>query len=124
MSTRSTGASRERSFEARLWAVGFRTMRASASGQRIAEDRRIHGLPGDLLAIAPTDSGLPHILAEVGGIGKRLGVAFAELTAEPLPPGFVPAVARCVARRWWYYLDPDTRFEDFAEFVDALRGGS
>jgi hypothetical protein len=121
MSTRSKGASRERSFEARLWEVGFRTMRASASGQRIADNRRRYGLPGDLLAVAPIDAELPHLLCEVGGVGKRLAVAFAELTAQPLPPGFVPCIARCVARRWLFYTSPDDRFTDFADFIAALR---
>jgi hypothetical protein len=103
MSTRSCGNARERAFERRLWEHGFRV--------------------GDLIAHAPIDSGLPHIVAEVGSVGKRLAVTFAELHEHALPPGFAAVVARCVARRWWFYTSPDERFEDFTEFLDALPGG-
>jgi hypothetical protein len=121
MSTRETGNARERTFERRLWEHGFRTARFSGSGTRVSDGRKENGLCGDLVALAPMDSGLPHIIVEVGGIGKRLAVAFAELAAQPLPPGFVPCIARCVARRWWFYTSPDDRFADFADFIAALR---
>jgi hypothetical protein len=68
------------------------------------------------------DSGLPHIVAEVGGIGKRLAVAFAELTAQALPPRFVPVVVRCVKRHWLYYTSPTDRFGDFGDFIHTLKG--
>ncbi|HEY6485379.1 MAG TPA: hypothetical protein VIX83_03220 [Candidatus Cybelea sp.] len=49
-------------------------------------------------------SGYPHVIAEIGGIGKRLGAAFAKLhDGGPLPPGFIALVGRVVRRRWFWY---------------------
>jgi len=124
MSTRATGNQRERSFEARLWAHGYRTARFSGSGQRVSDGRKENGLCGDLIALAPMDSGLPHLIAEIGGVGKRLGVAFTVLHEYPLPPGFVAVVARCVKRSWIYYTSPDDRHTTFDGFLIALREGA
>lgn len=96
-------------------------MLSKGSGQRIALEGREHALPGDLIAIAPMDSGLPHLLVECGGVGKRLGVAFRELRREPLPGGFVALLARVVARKWWYYIAEGERFSDLREALDGLR---
>src|ERR1700730_1768732 len=117
MSTRATGAARERAFEYRLWQYGYRTARFSSSGERISEERKENGICGDLIGFAPISSGLPHIIVEIGGSKKSLAVAFAELTEHPIPGGFRPIVARCVARSWSYYTTPESQYNDFASFI-------
>jgi hypothetical protein len=76
-------------------------------------------LAGDLIALTAQD-GLPHLLVEVGGAGKRLGVAFTELR-ESVLVGFSPLVVRFVDRRRWVYVDEDHRFADVEDAIDALR---
>ena len=120
LSTSALGAGRVGAVISTLAANGYRAGRLSASGQRRGARREENMIPGDLIALAPPEGGLPHLLIEVGGIGKRLGVAFAELR-EGLAPGFVPLVVRFVARRRWYYVDEDTRLEDLTEALTALR---
>ena len=78
------------------------------------------GLAGDLIALAPDGSGYPHVIAEIGGAGKRLGIAFRQLRAEPLATGFVPIVGRVVRRRWRWYSDVDSRHETLADALKAL----
>jgi hypothetical protein len=96
----------------------YRSARVSASGQRKGARIEEEGLAGDIisLSVAP---GLPHLLVEVGGIGKRLGTAFDELRGSILP-GFVPIVVRFVHRKCWIYVDEDNRFASFSEALDAL----
>jgi hypothetical protein len=124
VSSRALGNARERAVEKALWAFGYRTMCSRASGQRINPTGRENALPGDIIAIAAIHSGLPHILAECGGIGKRLGTTFRELTERGLPGGFVALVARCVDRSWWYYISEDDRFDRLEDALDALRAGT
>jgi hypothetical protein len=121
MSTRATGNAREHRVEEMLWEHGFRTMLARASGQRKKAAAKGNALRGDIIAISAWESGLPHLLVEAGGIGKRLGVTFAELTEHPLPSGFVPVVVRCVKRAWKWYLSPDDRFDSLDDALAALR---
>jgi hypothetical protein len=123
VSGRATGNARERAFESRLWKHGYRTARFTGSGQRISAKHQEGGICGDMIALAPEHSGLPHLVAEIGGTGKRLGTAFAALTARPLLGGFVPVVARCVARSWIYYTAPGSRHNHFSAFIDALKDG-
>jgi len=124
VSSRALGNAREHTLEARLWPYGYRTMLSKGSGQRIAASAAEGPLRGDLIAIAPVNSGLPHLLFECGGIGKRLGTTFAEMTREPLPGGFVAMIARVVNRSWWYYTSEDDRFDTLDDALDSLRGGS
>ena len=121
MSTIAKGAQRVGSAMTQLHRAGYRCARVSSSGQRKGKRRAEGGIPGDVIALAPVDSGLPHVIVEVGGIGKRLAVSFAELTEAPLPPGFTALVARCVNRKWLWYSDPDSRHPDLLEALDALR---
>lgn len=121
MSSRALGNAREHRVEEMLWEHGFRTMLARASGMRMKVEAQGNALAGDIIAISAWESGLPHLLIEVGGIGKRLGVAFAELTEYPLPSGFVPVVVRCVSRAWKWYLSPDDRFDALSDALAALR---
>ncbi len=112
------GASRVAAVERRLAALGYRYVRASASG-RSGQERAKDRIPCDIIAfgIGP----YPHLVVEVGGAGKRVAVTLAEMQADPLPGGFVALVATCVKRRWRYYLDADNRFDDLAEALDAAR---
>lgn len=97
-------------------------MLARGSGARIAADGKENGLPGDIIAVAGSAVfGLPHLLVECGGVGKRLGTAFRELQREPLPGGFVPFVATVVNRKWKYYVSPDDRFESLEDALASLR---
>ncbi len=120
MSTSSAlGASRVGRVMTELAAFGYRCARVSASGQRRGARRYENTLAGDLVALTP-NYGHPHLIVEVGGIGKRLGVAFTELR-ELLMPGFQPLVVRYVKRKRWIYVDEDHRFDDFRDALDALR---
>jgi hypothetical protein len=93
----------------------------SASGQRKGARLQEKCIAGDLIALAPDGSGWPHVIAEIGGVGKRLGAAFRELRAEPLAAGFVPIVGRVVRRRWRWYSDVNTVHSSLAEALSALR---
>lgn len=78
-------------------------------------------IAGDLIAFAPVESGYPHVVAEIGGVGKVITAAFAELLEHPLPPGFIAMVIRFVKRKRRYYLDSDNRFESLTEALEASR---
>lgn len=122
MSSSSKGAQRVGSALSQFATLGFRCSRVSASGQRKGARRNEKCIAGDLIALAPDGSGYPHVVAEIGGSGKRLRVAFAELRSEPLAAGFVPIVGRVVRRRWLWYSDVGARHATLQEALDALRG--
>lgn len=118
-SSSSLGAGRVGAVMSSISACGYRCARVSASGQRRGARREERGLAGDVIALA-TVPGLPHLLIEVGGAGKRLGVAFAELR-ESILPGFCPLVVRFVKRRRFVYTSEDDRFADLADALESLR---
>jgi len=122
MSTTAKGAARVGAIMTALDAAGFRCARVSASGQRRGARRAERCLAGDVLALATCPT-LPHLLVEIGGSGKRLGVAFAELR-DSLAPGFCPLVVRFVERRRYVYCDEDSRFNSLGDALDALRSGA
>jgi hypothetical protein len=101
-----------------LSAAGFSVARVSASGQRRGVRRLERCIAGDVIAIANAP-GTPHFAVEVGGTGKRLGVAFAELRAW-LPAGFAPMVVRIVNRKRYYYASEDERFPTLAKLLAAI----
>lgn len=122
MSDAAKGAQRVGSIMSRLSSLGFRCARVSASGQRKGARRDERGIDGDLIALAPPHSGWPHLIVEVGGLGKRVGQSFAEMTEHGTPPGFAPVVARIISRaRWRFSIDSDHAFDDLTEALDALR---
>jgi len=126
MSTTAKGAQRVGSVLTALSRHGYRCARVASSGQRKGARRVELGIAGDVIALAPLDAGVPHIIAEVGGQKKSVRAALAEMTAQPLPPGFVAIVARCVGRRWRWHIGDD-RTESFAtlgDALDALRDGA
>jgi hypothetical protein len=112
MSSVAKGAARVGSAMTQFAKLDYRCARVSASGQRKGERRDEKCLAGDLIALAPTDRGFPHVIAEIGGEGKRLRAAFEELHAEPLPPNFVALVGRVVRRRWRWHVDPSSRYHN------------
>lgn len=77
---------------------GYRCARISASGQRKGKRRDERGLDGDIVALAPTESALPHLIVEVGGASKSVKQSIAEMTEHALPPGFIPIVGRCIGK--------------------------
>ncbi len=113
------GAQRVGSAMTQLSRLGYRCARVSASGQRKGERREEKGVPADVIALAPLNSGYPHLLVEVGGRGKSVRLALAEMLEEPLPPGFVPLVARTIDRRMRWHVSAE-RGDVFAKLVDAL----
>jgi len=115
----SLGAARVGKVMTTLSDAGYRAGRMSASGQRRGKRIDEQMIAGDIIALSQIPT-LPHLLIEVGGIGKRLGTAFEELRGS-LAPGFVPLVVRFVARKRWHYVDEDSRFPSLAEALDALR---
>lgn len=104
----------------KLAKVGYRCARVSASGQRRGKRREEKGIPGDVIAWAPSDSPWPHLLVEVGGSGKRIAVTFAEMLEYPIPMGHVPLVVVCVKRRWRWYTSSDDRHDTLLEALEAL----
>lgn len=120
MSDVAKGAARVGSVLTALHKHGFRCARISASGQRRGARRQEDGIAGDVLALAPPHSGLPHLLAEVGGEKKIVTRALDELRCD-LPPGFAPIVARCIRRRWRWHVDTDSAHDTLSDALDALR---
>lgn len=129
MSDAAKGAQRVGAVQSRLAAKGYRTARISASGQRRGARRNERGLDGDLIALAPEHSGYPHLLVEVGGIGKRVEASLREMTEHgPLPGGFVPIVARLVDPKargrvdgWRWYIANDDWYLTLDALLAALR---
>lgn len=119
MSSVSLGAGRVGSVMTALSKHGYRCTRISASGQRKGARRDENCIAGDALAFAGKP-GYPHLAVEVGGLGKRLRVAFTELRTF-LPPGFVPIVVRYVRRKARWYTDEDTSFLTLAAMLEELR---
>ena len=120
-SSAKKGASRVGGVMTSFAKLGFRCARTSASGQRRGARQGENMIAGDLIALAPVDSGFPHVIIEVGGVGKVVTAAFDELLEFPLPPGFIAMVIRFVKRKRRYYLDADSRFESLTEALEASR---
>jgi hypothetical protein len=140
MSDVSKGAQRVRAVERVFHMYGYRTMIASRSGQRRGERHDSLALDGDLIAIAPADSGRPHFIIEVGDSGrphfiveiggksKSVKQSIAEMTSAPLPPGFVPLVVRLVDSRtrkasggWRWHLSSTEAFACLGDVLESLR---
>jgi hypothetical protein len=119
MSNSAKGAARVGSAMTQLAKLGFRCSRVSASGQRKGARKAEKCIAGDLIALAPEGSVYPHVIAEIGGVSKRVRAAFAELRAEPLATGFVPIVGRVVRRRWRWYSDAKARHKTLREALEA-----
>lgn len=113
------GGQRVGAAQTQLSRLGYRTARVSASGQRKGKRREENGVSADIIAFAPADSGLPHLIVESGGAGKRLGVAFEEMLEHPLPPGFIALVARTIDRKMRWHVSAE-RGDSFSTLVDAL----
>jgi len=120
VSSTSLGTSREMAVGRSLAKLSYTWAKISRSGQVRGDDRE-HRILADLIAFAPQDGGIPHLLVSIGGVGKRLRVAFEELRSLPMPPGFIPLLVRFVKRKRWYYLDEDSRFESLTEALEASR---
>ncbi len=125
MSDVQKGRKRVGCVEAILHTFGYRTMISSRSGQRLAQRAQSLAIDGDLLAIAPQDSNLPHLIAEIGGPGKRIDSSIAEMVAEGLPAGVIPIVVKQTAsrpeRRWRWSLSSDEGYDTLEELLDAVR---
>ena len=118
MSNRTKGAARVRSVENRLHDLGYRTMISSCSGQRRGQRGSSLALDGDLIAIAPESTPWPHLIAEVGGEKKSVKASLLEMTAHPLPGGFVPIVVRLIGRRWRWH-DKTGGFDTLDDLLEA-----
>lgn len=121
MSDVSKGAARVRAVEKHFHRHLFRTAIVSRSGQRRGARADSLAFDGDLLALG--GPGQPDFVVEVGGLSKRVAVSMAELTAQPLPAGFVPLVVRFVGgrgpgSRWRWHLQ-----EAAYDSLDALLDG-
>jgi hypothetical protein len=105
--------------------MGFRCARVSASGQRKGSRRQERGLDGDVIALADPETGYPHLIIEVGGPKKSVAESLAQMTEHPLPPGFVPLVARCIgrgAKSWrWHFVAHKRGHDSLPEVLSALR---
>ena len=122
MSDQSKGGQRVGSVMSQLAAFGYRNARISHSGQRRGARRDERGIDGDIIAFAPPEAGKPHLLVEVGGAKKSVFESLAEMRAEPLPPGFVAIVARCMPnRRWrWHFEAHERGVDTLQELFEAL----
>jgi len=126
LSSTTKGAARVGAVLTALSRHGYRCARVASSGQRKGARRVELGIAGDVIALAPLDAGVPHIICEVGGVKKSVRAALAEMTTLPMPPGFVAIVVRCVDRRWrWHIGDDQTEsFPTLGDALDALRSGA
>lgn len=126
MSSVAKGASRVHAVAESLGTLGFTVWPVSASGRRSGKTSEFKGA-GDLIAGWPHDDArYPHLLLEVGGSGKRLRAAFAELR-KALLPGMRPMVVRFTRyggdgriRRAIYTSEHD-RHSGFGDALMALR---
>ena len=114
----STGGQRVGAVMTTLHEHGFRCARVSASGQRKGARRDEAGIAADIIAIGA--GALPNLIVEVGGVGKRLGVAFAEMRAS-CPPTFAPMVVRFVGRKRRWYAHEDAFHDSLESALDELR---
>ena len=120
MSTAQLGNSRVDAVGRELSKCGYTIGFLKASGRRGQRRRDLNCLAGDLLALAPEGGGA-HLIVEVGGVGKRLSRAFAELNANPMP-GFCPIVVRFVNRKQRIYVDGQaTWWTSWQELANYLR---
>lgn len=117
MSSVRVGTNREMRVGAMLAELDYCWCKVSRSGQVRAGDRDKRIL-ADLIAFSGR-ARLPHLVVSCGGIGKRVGAAFRELDALPLPAGFRPLVARCVRRHWFFYADCDSRHDNLEDALAA-----
>ena len=76
MSSAAKGAARVGSALTQFSKLGYRSSRVSASGQRKGSRRDEKGIAGDIIALAPEGSGWPHVVAEIGGVGKSYVARF------------------------------------------------
>ena len=120
MSSTTLGTAREMRVGRKLATLGYRWCKVSRSG-KAPEEEREQRIRADLIAFAPADSFLPNLVVSVGGAGKRIAIAFAELRGTHLPVTFVPIVVTCVNRKTWWYSDADSRHPDMHEAMEALR---
>lgn len=124
MSSVTKGTAREMKVGRQLAAKGYRWCKVSRSGQAPIEekDQRIRA---DLIAFAPrrSDCKLPNLVVAVGGVGKRLGVEFAELRGDGLPITFAPLLVMFKPRKMFFYTDEDSRHFTLQEALEALLDG-
>lgn len=121
MSSTQTGTDREMRVGRQLAARGYAWCKVSRSG-KVPKAERESRIRADLIAFAARgeDCHLPNLVVSVGGIGKRVTVAFEELRANGLPITFAPLVVRFVYRKAWWYTSPDERFDSPDEALNAL----
>lgn len=97
-------------------AARFYWMKANVSGKSSHEVRTPWRIPGDVIFCRED----MLLQVEVGGAGKRLAVAFAELNETRLA-GSHSMVIRFVKGRRYYYTSPDQRFDVLEDALDALK---
>lgn len=121
MSDVAKGASRVGSVMTKLSRLDYRCARVASSGQRKGSRKKELGIAGDIIALAPADTGLPHLIVEVGGEKKIVMRALEEIYRHPLPPGFIGLVARVIDRRWRFHTRDGPASTDL---LAAIRFGS
>jgi hypothetical protein len=97
-------------------ASGFYWLKANVSGKSSHKERTPWRIPGDVIFCRED----MLLQVEVGGAGKRLAVAFAELNETKLA-GSHSMVIRFVGGKRWYYVSPDERHSDLNDALDALK---
>jgi len=77
----------------------------------------------DIVAL-PLEACYPNLLIEVGGIGKRVAISFAEISEHALPRT-VPLIVRHIRHgKWRWHLDCDTSFESLPDLLAYFRENS
>lgn len=125
MGDAAKGGQRVGSIISQLDRLRYRCARVSASGQRKGSRRNERGIDGDIIALADPDTGLPHLILEVGGKSKSVAESLSQMTEHPLPPGFVPVVARCVGKGrncWrWHVVAYKNGHDTLHSALEALK---
>jgi hypothetical protein len=128
MSDVQKGATRVRRVEQMLHRLGFRTMIASRSGQRRGSRHDSLAMDGDLIALAPDDSGYCHLIIEVGGKGKSVRASLLKMRQHALPAGFEPIVARLVNSttrapgKGWRFSNASGAHDSLLSLLESLKG--
>ncbi len=116
MSTVTTGHRRVTDVINAFVEHGFYWMKANVSGKSSHEVRTPWRIPGDVIFCRED----MLLQVEVGGAGKRLATAFAELNETRLA-GSHTMVIRFLKGKRWYYVSPDDRFTSLDDALDALK---
>ena len=116
MSTSSLGQRRVTDVIDSFVKLGFIWMKSSNSGQAISDSRSPWHIAGDVIFCREDIL----IQCEVGGVGKRLAVTFAEMRQSLLPCAHM-LIVRFVKGKRRYHVSEDFWFSDLEAAIQHMK---